>query len=161
MERIQQASTSHNHPDPEDILGQFFFAFGQGAGSMRVQRSAIAALRRRYRPAIWEAHREWNSAAPHVLSLIAQVGRLAATLATQAGRAAISEGDFVTARRAVEASAHTRAAQGGRLIAGPYCPAVAGEFEETSVSVPTVTEAPSHPEPRHWDTRPLAPAPAH
>jgi hypothetical protein len=120
-------ASTPNAPDPDDILGQFFFAFGQGAGNMRVQRGAIAALRRRYRPAIEVARHEWDSAAPHVLGLIAQVGRLAAALATQSGRAAIAEADFMTARRLVEANAHRRAESDGRLIAGPFCPPVPGE----------------------------------
>ena len=38
----------------EDILGQFYFALGQGAGAMRIQRSAIAALRARYADPIAE-----------------------------------------------------------------------------------------------------------
>ena len=134
MAFIQPVSRARTVPDPEDILGQFFFAFGQGAGHMRVQRSAIAALRNRYRPAIRTACDQWDSAAPHVLSLVAQVGRLASALATQAGRSAISETDFLTARRIVESNAHRQAESSGQLIAGPFCPPVAGE---------QVAEAPS------------------
>jgi hypothetical protein len=136
MAFIQPVSRARTVPDPEDILGQFFFAFGQGAGHMRVQRSAIAALRNRYRPAIHSACEQWDSAAPHVLSLVAQVGRLASAIATQAGRAAINETDFLKARRVVESNAHRQAESSGQLIAGPFCPPVMGEREEDAPSLP-------------------------
>jgi histone H3/H4 len=126
-ELSRSTSASKSVSDPEDILGQFFFAFGQGAGTMRVRRGAIAALRQRYQDPIRAAGGDWDTAAPHVLSLLAQVGRLASLLATQAGRSAIGETDFTQARRMVEAMAHSRAEHAGRLIAGPFCPPVPGE----------------------------------
>jgi hypothetical protein len=117
--RLNQPVTTIESPD--DILGQFYFAFGQGAGTMRVRREAIAALRRRYRPAIQTSAAVWPEAAGNVLSLLTQVGRLAALLATQAGRTAITEADFTQARQTVEASVHRRHESGG-LVAGPFCP---------------------------------------
>ncbi len=77
----------------EDILGQFYFALGQGAGAMRIQRSAIAALRARYADPIAANVAHWKSGAPNVLAFVTQVGRLAAQLATAAGRTFISEAD--------------------------------------------------------------------
>jgi hypothetical protein len=94
---------------------------------MRVRRTAIAALRNRYADPIRAANVDWDSAAPSVLSLLAQVGRLAALIATQAGRAAICESDFTRARQAVEASVHHRS-DAGVLITGPFCPAVSEEM---------------------------------
>lgn len=129
MDCIQQGDGARICSEAEDILGQFCFALGQGAGMMRVQRGAIAALRRRYAGPIQGAREEWDNAAPHVLSFVAQVGRLASMLATQAGRTAISEADFMAARRAVETGVHRRAEQGGQLIAGPFCPSVPGESD--------------------------------
>jgi hypothetical protein len=141
MDCIQPRDRARISPEAEDILGQFFFAFGQGAGTMRVQRSAIAALRRRYAGAIEEASAEWNTAGPHVLGLVGQVGRLAAMLATQAGRAAITEADFTAARRAVETNVHHRAERNGQLHAGPYCPPVLGESD---ADLPVPKEVPVH-----------------
>ena len=106
----------------ENILGQFIYAFGQGAGSVRVSRSAIGALRRRYGPPIQSSISTWDDKAAHVLPLLAQVGRLAALLATQAGRHAIAEADFKKARRQVESTVHRGAEEAGRLLAGPLCP---------------------------------------
>jgi hypothetical protein len=105
-----------------DILGQFYCAFGLGAGAIRIQRSTIAALRARYAGPIADAVNEWESAAPHVLSFLTQVGRLSALLATQAGRTAVSPADFTQARERVEAGVHRSAEHSGKLIAGPYCP---------------------------------------
>lgn len=110
-----------------DILGQFFCAFGQGAGAIRIRRTTIAALRARYREPIQNSLAEWERSAPHVLSFVAQVGRLAALLATQAGRTAIGPADFTMARRAVEATVHQNAENSGQLFAGMICPAIPGE----------------------------------
>jgi hypothetical protein len=111
----------------EDILGQFYYAFGQGAGAVRVQRAAIAALRARYLGPIQAAPGPWDAVAGNVLGLVAQVGRLAALLATQDGRAAISEADFVRARQVVEARAHQREDASRTLFCGIYCPPVSEE----------------------------------
>ncbi|HKV98841.1 MAG TPA: hypothetical protein VJN96_03395 [Vicinamibacterales bacterium] len=108
----------------EDILGQFYCAFAQGAGAMRIRRGAIRALRGRYFGPIQTLGAQWEEIAPSVLPLLAQVGRLAALLATQTGRTAISAADFMRARRIVEASAHNSSQL---LICGPVCPPIAGE----------------------------------
>jgi hypothetical protein len=115
--------------NPQDILGQFYYALGQGAGAMRVQRSAIAALRARYYGPIQAAPGPWKTISPNVLGFVAQVGRLAALFATQAGRTAIDETDFTSARRIVESRVHQGAEAAGMLIAGPMCPPVAGESD--------------------------------
>lgn len=92
----------------DDILGQFYFALGQGAGAMRIQRSAIAALRARYAEPIAANVAHWKSGAPNVLAFVTQVGRLAAQLATAAGRTFISDADFTEARTVVEAGRQGR-----------------------------------------------------
>jgi histone H3/H4 len=113
----------------EDILGQFYYAFGQGAGTMRVRRSAIAALRRRYVGPIQAEAATWNTVAANVLSFVTQVGRLASLFATVDGRTAINAADFVKARRLVEAKVHQQADAAGVLIAGPLCPAIPDELQ--------------------------------
>jgi len=115
--------------EAEAILGQCCYALGQGAGNMRIRRAAIAALRARYLDPVRDTVSAWDDLAGNVLPLLAQVGRLAAHLATQAGRTAINEEDFTQARRVVESSAHHSS---GLLIAGPVCPPVAGEANELS-----------------------------
>jgi hypothetical protein len=130
----------------ENILGQFLFAFGQGAGTMRVQRATIAAFRARYYDAIQRAPGDWKSVSANVLGFVAQVGRLAAHFATEAGRTAIAEADFMRARQIVEKNVHRTADLAPVLIAGPYCSVTDGEPEpvqaEPSVSDPVVTAAP-------------------
>lgn len=138
---MRQATSRLNQPlpaaaIPEDILGQFYYAFGQGAGTMRVRQEAISALRRRYYPAIQASAARWPEVAGNILSLLAQVGRLAALLATQAGRTAITSADFMQARRSVEANVHHIHEAGG-LRAGPFCPKIA---EDMDVPEPAVTE---------------------
>lgn len=117
----------------EDILGQFYCAFGQGAGSVRISRSAIASFRRRYFDPIKASPGPWKAVAPNVLAFVAQVGRLAALLATQAGRTAIHAADFAQARRMVEASVHRSADTANILIAGPHCPAFSDEFSDSQL----------------------------
>jgi len=118
---------SETNDDHEGIVGQFIYAFGQGAGSIRVSRRALIALRSRYLGPIQAAAAEWEARAAYVLPLLSQVGRLAAFLATGAGRAAISEADFTEARRLVEARTHESTSIAGHWIAGPLCPTVEGE----------------------------------
>jgi len=114
-----------NAQSVEDILGQFCFALGQGAGAMRIQRSAIAALRARYADPIGANVARWKSGAPNVLAFVTQVGRLAAQLATAAGRTFISEADFTQARTVVEAGVHASGDRLHGLFAGPWCPTIA------------------------------------
>lgn len=117
----------------EDILGQFYCAFGQGAGSIRIARSAIAAFRRRYFDPIKSAPGPWKAVAPNVLSFVAQVGRLAALFATQAGRTAINSADFARARQMVESSVHRSADASNILIAGPHCPGLPDEINGVQI----------------------------
>jgi hypothetical protein len=105
-----------------DILGQFYYEFGQGAGHMRVGRSAIAALRNRYLEPIRKAQPQWKTVSTNVLGFVAQAGRLAALFATQAGRTAITESDFTSARQIVEAQVHQSADRSHVFIGGPLCP---------------------------------------
>lgn len=111
----------------EDILGQFCFALGQGAGTMRIQRDAICALRARYRDPVTDSLDRWSTLAPNVLSFVTQVGRVAALQATQDGRTAISAADFTYARQLVESQVHRSGERTHGIFAGPICPAVPGE----------------------------------
>ncbi len=132
----------------EEILGQFYFALGQGAGIMRIQRSAIRALRTRYAEPIAANVDRWKSAAPNVLAFVSQVGRMAAQLATGAGRSYIAEADFTKARQAVEAGVHSSGDRIHGLFAGPWCPSIATERPEKAPDAETTTE-----------TEPIAPRP--
>jgi hypothetical protein len=148
MENMMNKTISES---ASDILGQFYCAFGAGAGAIRIQRSAIAALRARYSGPIEASIAEWESAAPHVLAFLTQVGRLSALLATQDGRTAVSAADFTRARQSIEAGVHQSAERSGKLFAGPFCPPVAGEQPapvkpdagELSEPIDAVTAAPS------------------
>lgn len=111
----------------DDILGQFCFALGQGAGTMRIRRDAIAALRERYRDPVAAALDRWPTLAANVLSFVTQVGRVAALRATQDGRTAISAEDFIYARQLVESKVHDAGERAHGIFAGPICPAVPGE----------------------------------
>ena len=117
--------------EAESILGQFYCAFAQGAGTMRIRRDAIVALRARYLGPIQTQTTSWRGLASSVLPLLAQVGRLAALMATQEGRTAIAESEFTRARQIVEAGAH---GSSGLLIAGPMCPPLAEETNRTGRS---------------------------
>lgn len=121
------ASSFTTPTDAEDILGQFYYALGQGAGTMPVKRAAIAALRKRYLGPIQAESANWKGASGTVLGFVSQVGRLAALFATQAGRTAITAADFMEARRIVEAGVHNRAESAGVFIAGPLCPTIPDE----------------------------------
>jgi hypothetical protein len=146
MELSKSVAAIAAKDEHEGILGQFIYAFGQGAGTVRVSRRAILALRSRYLGPVQASAGSWETSAAYVLPLLSQVGRLAALLATQAGRSAIAEDDFTQARRLVEAKAHEQAEAAGQLSAGPLCPPIAGEdavvLERGSYREPA--ESPSH-----------------
>jgi len=105
----------------DDIMGQFYFAFGQGAASMRIDRDGIAAFRRRYFERILNAPGPWKAVAPNVLAFVAQAGRLCAQFATQAGRTAITSTDVRRACAMVEAAVHRSADHQNIFIVGPHC----------------------------------------
>jgi len=109
----------------QDILGQYYFAFGQGARSLRVSRSTIATLREVFGPYINAKH--WNHNAPHVLELFRACGRLAAQYAVTAGRVTVLPEDLLIAYRLVRRSAHEQP-QGH--IVGSMCP-VPADTEST------------------------------
>ena len=74
----------------ESLVGQFCYAFGAGAGRLRVQRETIATLQARYRPYLQAnlrteaGHRAWADAKFHLLEYVTAMGRYAASLALQA-----------------------------------------------------------------------------
>jgi hypothetical protein len=111
----------------DDILGQFCYALGQGAGAIRIQRDAIAALRARYAQPIAAALDRWPALAPNILSFVTQVGRVAALQTTQQGRTAISADDFMYARQLVESRVHGAGERTHGIFAGILCPTVPGE----------------------------------
>lgn len=111
----------------DDILGQFCYALGQGAGAIRIQREAIAALRARYAQPVAAALDRWSAMAPNILSFVTQVGRVAALQATQQGRTAISADDFMYARQLVESRVHGAGERTHGIFAGIFCPTVPGE----------------------------------
>ncbi|HEV7515970.1 MAG TPA: hypothetical protein VGR07_06695, partial [Thermoanaerobaculia bacterium] len=95
--------------DPElVILGQACVAFGQGTGALRVSREAVAALRERYGAVLTaEVVQQWDGVAVQVLERLRAIGRLAAHLATSAGRTAIGRDDVLRAALAVEVESDT------------------------------------------------------
>ena len=110
-----------------NILGQFCYAFGQGAGSVHVMREAIQALRHRYEPYIAAATPNgddalWVEQGIHVLEYMRAEGRMAANLVSDSGRWKITRRDFLKAARTVERHArHNPKADTGPL-SGEWCP---------------------------------------
>ncbi len=94
--------------DIEDILGQFYIAFGQGLGSLRVSRRTAAALRERYLMVINSVIlEEWDSIGSEVLERVRAVGRMAAIRAATVGRTYVVPEDFIESSRAVERESET------------------------------------------------------
>jgi histone H3/H4 len=85
----------------DQLLGQALVAFGQGTGAVRVHRETITAIRTRYEPLVKKAMEHWKEDAPQALERIRATGRVAALLATQAGRMAITAEDFTQAANKV------------------------------------------------------------
>ena len=81
----------------EEVMGQALVAFGQGTGAVWVHREAVTALRTLY-AGYWSGRcRSWEEDAGQALERVRATGRLAALLAIQAGRIAITASDFTTA----------------------------------------------------------------
>lgn len=76
--------------DQDDIMGQIFIAFGQGAGTMRVSRKTCAELRGRYFRKINEAIPQWDAQGAQALERIRALGRMMAAEATASGLSAIT-----------------------------------------------------------------------
>ena len=111
----------------ESIVGQFCYAFGAGAGRLRVQRETIETLQARYRPYLRAnlqsdgGRKAWGDAKIHLLEYVTAMGRYAASLALQSGEMTILPEHFEVAAKRFEHAAHrtrTRA-----IKAGPWCPA--------------------------------------
>lgn len=134
----------------DDILGQFCYALGQGAGPIRVQRDAIGALRARYAQPVAAALERWPALAPNILSFVGQIGRVAALQTTQQGRTAISAADFTYARQLVESRVHRSGEQTYGIFAGVICPAIPAEQApqpEANDDSPVAENATSRPRP--------------
>ena len=83
------------YSEVEQILGQFFVAFGQGAGCVRVARDTIVAIRNQYVGMIEKEARTWEEDSVQVLERVRTVGRLAALTALQRGSPTIERQDFL------------------------------------------------------------------
>ena len=75
--------------DVEEIVGQCWIVFGQGAGSMGVLREAITAGRKQYIKLFGRHAETWDSDALEVLEFVRAAGRLAAQMAADDGLGAI------------------------------------------------------------------------
>lgn len=92
----------------ELILGQFYVAFGQGAGCVRVHRETIGAIREHYVGLIEKNADSWEAEGVQVLERVRTVGRLAALKAVQDGSSAIAPKHFTDSTTAVQARSRTR-----------------------------------------------------
>lgn len=99
---------SSGYSEVEQILGQFFVAFGQGAGCVRVRRETILAIRERYLAVIETEAHSWEEEAVQVLERVRTVGRLAALIATERGASSIAREDFVQSTGRIESRSRTR-----------------------------------------------------
>jgi hypothetical protein len=114
------------HQYIESVLGQFCYAFGAGAGRLRVESAAIKALQARYRPYLTanletaEGRHGWQQSKYHLLDYVTAMGRYAASLALEAGDATILAEHFETAAHRFEAAAHRTKVRA--LTAGMWCP---------------------------------------
>ncbi len=115
--------------DVESLLGQFCYAFGAGAGGVRVHRETIRALQARYRPYLTvnlstaEGRESWSSAKYHLLDYLSMMGRYGASLALESGDMSIGPEHFTIAADRFEAAAHrtrTRALRAGRWCPGGH-----------------------------------------
>jgi hypothetical protein len=101
-----------NDDDGVNIMDQVFVAFGQGIGSMRVSRSACAALRRRYMPMHERDKKLWADEGDQALERIRTLGRKMATDATSKGRTDITDEGFSETAQIVEAESATKICNG-------------------------------------------------
>jgi hypothetical protein len=110
----------------ESILGQFCYAFGAGAGRLRIDRETIRCLQARYRPYLLRnleretGRRAWADARHHLLEYLAAMGRYAASLALQGGEMTILPAHFDAAANRFEGAAHR--SRKHVIKAGPWCP---------------------------------------
>ena len=81
----------------EEVMGQALVAFGQGTGAVWVHREAVTALRALYAGYMERALQYWEEDASQALERVRATGRLAALLAIQTGRIAITASDVTTA----------------------------------------------------------------
>ena len=112
--------------DVESLIGQFCFAFGAGAGRVRVHRETIRQLQARYRPYLSanmetaEGRDSWSTAKYHLLDYVTAMGRYAACLALEGGDMTILPEHFELAAHRFEAAAHRTRSRA--LNAGRWCP---------------------------------------
>jgi hypothetical protein len=105
----------------EEIMGQYLLAFGAGAGTMRVRRVAVTALRERYLPCIQAALDEspelWDTQGSQVLYFVGVIGQLAALRTLESGQHAIDGDVAMAAAEKVE-----RESRDVMLRGCPWCP---------------------------------------
>lgn len=73
----------------DDVMGQIYIAFGQGAGNLRVSRKTCAELRDRYYKLIDNALPQWGAEGAQALERIRALGRMMAAEATNQGLSAV------------------------------------------------------------------------
>jgi hypothetical protein len=114
------------HEDVENVLGQFCYAFGAGAGGMRVHRETIGVLQQRYRPylaanlASEDGRQSWKTAKYHLLDYLSIMGKYAAALALESGDMTILPEHVEAAAQRFEVAAHRTRPRA--LEAGKWCP---------------------------------------
>ena len=99
---------SSTYSEVEQILGQFFVAFGQGTGCVRVARETVAAIRNHYVDMIQEYSPSWEEDAVQVLERVRTVGRLAALNSLEQGSSTISPEHFKDATGKIQSRSRTR-----------------------------------------------------
>lgn len=104
--------------DYEDIMGQIYIAFGQGAGNLRVSRKTCAELRKRYYPKIAKALDLWDKEGAQALERVRALGRMIAAEATARGLSAITHSgtEFEKCASAVETVSGETAAQAATIF---------------------------------------------
>ena len=99
---------SRTYSEVEQIMGQFFVAFGQGTGCVRGAPHTIAAIRHHYVGMIEQYSASWEEDAVQVLERVRTVGRLAALNSLQHGSSTIGPEDFEAATGKVQHQSRTR-----------------------------------------------------
>jgi hypothetical protein len=100
----------------ENILGQYIFALGTGAGGQWIQREAIQLLRAHYLPSVQKAVQkgaDWGKDAVWILHYLNVIGRLAAQRSIDDGRDSIAPDHLKQAIASVEANYRDEAAPSG------------------------------------------------
>jgi hypothetical protein len=108
----------------EEIMGQYLFALGAGAGGQWIERRAIRVLRRHYLPSIQKAvssGASWERDAVWILHYVNVIGRLAAQRAIDDGHDSINPENLRLAIAAVEANYADKPSPDSPTSEGVWC----------------------------------------